>query len=123
MFLFAIRGLAATLLTAAVSIMAFFTVLSPNATAIPAEKLLAGITDAESLHLSIESDGKTNEVWTQKPDKLRLNSPDGTYQIAHGRQLWQIDEKANQANLKDSPYFTGEKTAASWIFWPLWACP
>ena len=109
MFSFAIRGLAASLFTVVASIIAFFTVLSPNATAVPAEKVLAGITDADSLQLSIERDGKTSEVWTQKPDKLRLNNSDGTYQIAHGKQLWQIDEKANRASLKESTYFSAEK--------------
>ncbi len=112
MFTFALRGLAASVVTAVTAAVIFFMVLSPSGTAIPAEKVLASINQADSLHLSISREGKTSEIWTRKPNKLRWNDPDGTYQIAHGKQLWLVDEKANRANLKASPYFLDEQGAS-----------
>ncbi len=112
MFVYALRGLAASVATAAAAAVIFFTVLSPSATAIPADKVFSSINRADSLHLSITRDGKTSEIWTQKPDKLRWNNPDGTYKIALGKRLWLVDEKANRANSAVSPYFLGGEEAS-----------
>ncbi len=111
MFIFALRGLAASAVTAVAAAVMFFTVLS-STTAVPAEKVLASVNQADSLHLSITRDGKTSEIWTRKPDKLRWNNADGTYKIAHGKQLWLVDEKANRANSAVSPYFLGGEGAS-----------
>ena len=111
MFTFALRGLAASAVTAVTAAVVFFSVLS-TATAIPAEKVLSSINQADSLHLSITRDGITSDIWTQKPNKLRWNNPDGTYQIAHGKQLWLVDEKANRARSTVSPYFLGGEGAS-----------
>jgi tetratricopeptide (TPR) repeat protein/outer membrane lipoprotein-sorting protein len=113
MFTFALRGMAASAVTAVSVAVIFFSALFQSSTAIPAEKVFSSINQADSLHLSISREGKTSEVWTQKPNKLRWNNPDGTYQIAHGKQLWIVDEKANQANLKTSPYFLDKNGTSS----------
>ncbi|MGA2061934.1 MAG: VIT domain-containing protein [Thermoguttaceae bacterium] len=112
MFIFALRGLVASAATVAAAAVIFFTVLSPGTTAVSADKVLSSVNRADSLHLSVARDGKTSEIWTRKPDKLRWNNPDGTYKIAHGKQLWLIDEKINRANLAVSPYFLGGEGAS-----------
>jgi tetratricopeptide (TPR) repeat protein len=112
MFIFTPRGMAVSAATAVAAAIIFFTVLSPSATAVPADKVLSSVNQADSLHLSITRDGKTSEIWTRKPDKLRWNNPDGTYKIAHGKQLWLVDEKANRASSAVCPYFSGGQGAA-----------
>ncbi|MGD0383613.1 MAG: hypothetical protein ABSA77_08840, partial [Thermoguttaceae bacterium] len=112
MFIFTPRGIAVSAATAVAAAIIFFTVLSPSATAVSADKVLSSVNKADSLHLSITRDGKTSEIWTRKPDKLRWNNPDGTYKIARGKQLWLVDEKANRASSAVCPFFSGGQGAS-----------
>jgi predicted Zn-dependent protease len=66
--------------------------------------VLANVAHARSIHLQIERDGQTSEVWAEPDGRLRRDDPDGTYQIAAGGKLWRIDEKANRAASGKSPY-------------------
>ena len=129
MFIFTPRGItvtAATLTAAAIIVLAL---LSPAATAVPADKIFSSLDKAQSLHLNVTRDGETGEVWTQKPDRLRWNNADGTYEIAKGKQLWRIDEKANQAASAACTYFREVKAAAAagrpclWTFSRSWIAP
>jgi len=70
--------------------------------------VLARLNDAQSLHLKLVRMGKPSDVWVAQPGRLRWNRPDGTYQIDDGRQLWDINERENQAVPQASQYFDGE---------------
>jgi hypothetical protein len=59
---------------------------------------------AQTLHLRVTRKGETYDVWAAQPGRLRRNAPDGTYEIADGGKLWQVDEKANRATARPSPY-------------------
>jgi Vault protein inter-alpha-trypsin domain/von Willebrand factor type A domain len=62
----------------------------------------------QTIHCRITQQGKTYEVWAAQPGRLRRNAPDGTYQIAEAGKLWQVDEKANRATMRPSPYHRPE---------------
>ncbi|MHC4176708.1 MAG: VIT domain-containing protein, partial [Planctomycetota bacterium] len=73
-------------------------------------KVLENISEADTVHLKISRDGKAGQLWAKqaeqaRPDRLRWNHPDGTYSIARGNRLWLVDEKANRATSRPSPYF------------------
>ncbi len=67
-------------------------------------EVLDQVAQARSMHLQIVRDGVTSDVWTETDGRLRLDAPDGTYQIAAKGKLWRIDEKANRATSSKSPY-------------------
>ena len=67
--------------------------------------VLAQLTDAQSLHLKLVRLGQPSDVWVARPNRLRWNRPDGTYQIDDGKQLWDINEQENQAVPQASQYF------------------
>ncbi len=74
--------------------------------------VLDNTAHARSFHGRITRDGKTSEVWAEAPGRLRLEKPDGTYQIAAAGRLWRIDEKANRATSGKSPYHRDAKQPA-----------
>ncbi|MEE9601774.1 MAG: VIT domain-containing protein, partial [Thermoguttaceae bacterium] len=108
MLLIALRGLTAA---AAVVVVAttFWLASSPGEPALAFEKVLEKMADAETVHLQVTRDGSAGEAWVKKPKQFRWNAPDGTYRIARGKRLWQIDEKANKAASGPSPFFHAER--------------
>ncbi len=67
-------------------------------------QVLANAARARTLHCRVVRDGETFEVWAEQTGRLRQDAPDGTYQVAYDGTLWQVDEKANRATARPSPY-------------------
>ena len=77
--------------------------------------VLAKLSQAESIHLTVVAQGKQSDVWVKQASRLRWNRPDGTYQIDDGKQLWVVDEKANQATSQPSVYFGKNRSGLNWL--------
>ncbi len=107
MFAIAARGLAATA-AAIVVAAALWTVFSPGDGSLTFGSVLENTANAETLHLEIDCGGQSTELWAKGP-KLRWNAPDGTYKIASGETMWEIDEKANRATSQKSPFFDAQQ--------------
>jgi Tfp pilus assembly protein PilF len=72
--------------------------------------VLTKVGRSDTLHVKVVRQGQAGEVWARPPQRqLRWDHPDGTYQIARGGKLWQIDEKANRAKSRPSPYYPDAK--------------
>ncbi len=67
--------------------------------------VLAKVAEAQSLKLEIIHGDRSVKAWTKGPDRLRINAPDGTYQIARGGRTWLVDERANRAASRRSSCF------------------
>ncbi|MCC6125288.1 MAG: tetratricopeptide repeat protein [Pirellulales bacterium] len=110
MFILAGRVLAATA-AAVVAAAAWFIAANSGDNAVTLDSVLEKVEKADSLHLNImqaDQRSKTAEAWIDRAKSLRVNRPDGTYEIARGEKLWKIDEKANRAASGPSPYYRPE---------------
>ncbi len=67
-------------------------------------QVLDNAAHARSIHCRVTRGEETFEVWTGPAGRLRADAPDGTYQVAGDGKLWQVDEKANRATVRPSPY-------------------
>jgi predicted Zn-dependent protease len=73
-------------------------------------RVLDNVAKTQTIHFQVTRNGETFEAWAEKPGRLRLSAPDGTYEIAQDGQLWQVDEKTNRAIVLPSPYHrSGDK--------------
>ncbi|MBN2473222.1 MAG: hypothetical protein JXB62_01340 [Pirellulales bacterium] len=109
MFTLAMRGV---MVTAAATIAAaafLWSSISPDDSALAFGKVLDKVAQAETVQLEITRDGKSERAWARRPDQLRIDHADGTYQIARGSKLWRVDEKANRATTQASPYFRADQ--------------
>ncbi len=114
MFIFAWRALAATA-AAAVLMVTWFVTSSSGSRAATLASVLEK-TEKAALHVRIQRapppDDKhapaAMEAWSNKAGNLRVNRPDGTYDIARKETLWRIDERANRAARGESPYYLAE---------------
>ncbi|NQU25208.1 MAG: hypothetical protein HQ567_28320 [Candidatus Nealsonbacteria bacterium] len=107
MFAIAIRSLVAA---AAVALIAFGLLPSDSEGDVPTlAVVLENTSTADSLHIEITTDGKAEQVWVQKPGRMRWDTADGKYLIAHGGRLWNVDEKANRATSSKNVYFDEDK--------------
>jgi len=106
MFIYAIRGLAAATVATVLAAAWLFTSRTPDHAALAFERVLQRVSDADTLHLEIARDGKHGKAWARKPGLLRINRPDGTYQIARAGRLWTIDERANRATSRPVALFS-----------------
>jgi len=109
MFVLALRTLAAAAAAAAVTIACFWSSLFKDDSAVAFENVLRKVATAETLQLQVVRDGQTDPVFASRTNRLRWNHADGTYRIAHGDRLWQIDEQANRAALKPCAYFPADR--------------
>jgi len=137
MYILAWRALTAT---AAAAVLAAAWFLGNDSNSITLAKLLDKVEQADSLHLHIETADQARqaedakqpgdkqasravEAWSARDEKLRVNRADGTYDIARGEKLWQIDEKANRAASGESPYYRAESESLDLLplmeRWPL----
>jgi Flp pilus assembly protein TadD len=102
--------IAAGTVAAGIAALAWFFATGPVSSASSLGEALDKLAAVKTVHLQVKVDGKPGEAWA-RPGELRWNLADGTYQIARGERLWQIDEKANRAASKPAAYFRGEKKA------------
>lgn len=103
--MFAIRSLIAV---AALLVVALLVSVSPWSKRTAGDSLGAALHQAavsDTLHLQITRANLSGEAWAKQPGLLRWDRSDGTYEIASGRRLWQVDEQQNRAASQPSPYF------------------
>jgi hypothetical protein len=67
-------------------------------------QVLDNAARARTIHCRVTRGDETFEVWAEQAGRLRADAPDGTYQVAGDGKLWQVDEKANRATVRPSPY-------------------
>ncbi len=104
MFVIAMRSLAATAAAALIAV-GLWSVDSESQAAPTFAEVLENTAGADSLHIEITTDGRAEQVWVQKPGRMRWNTADGKYLIAYGGRMWDIDEKANRATSAKNAYF------------------
>ena len=85
----------------------FFSPLTQEKPALAFGEVLAKVAAADTLHLQLTRDGKTDEVWIRQPGQMRWQEDPARYRIVQGSRLWRIDEEENVAADEDSPYFDG----------------
>jgi Flp pilus assembly protein TadD len=71
---------------------------------------LDNLANARSVHFNLTSAGQSGEAWATRSKQMRWNHADGTYRIAKGKDIWLIDEGANQAVIQPCAFFRSEKT-------------
>jgi len=59
----------------------------------------------QTLHARLNKNGRESEIWAKRPNMLRMEYNDGTYEISNGPKMWVVDEKNNKAIEKPSWYF------------------
>ncbi|TWU12210.1 Vault protein inter-alpha-trypsin [Symmachiella macrocystis] len=85
----------------------FFSPLSQEQPALAFGEVLAKVAAADTLHLQLTRNGKTDEVWIRQPGQMRWQEDPARYRIVQGSRLWRIDEEENVVADEDSPYFDG----------------
>ncbi len=63
------------------------------------------MTGVQTLHLRITWKGKEGEAWLKRPNMMRINYTDGTYEISNGPTHWDVNENQNSAVEKPSFYY------------------
>jgi len=109
MFVFAVRTLAAGLAASLVAALALLN--GPKGdSALALDEAIRKTAAAQTLHLRITRDGKTNDVFARRPQQLHWKNPDGTYRVVHGSRMWLVDEKANRATSQPAAYFADKES-------------
>lgn len=70
--------------------------------AVAFSEVLKKMSSVQTMHARITYRGKTGEVWAKRPNKLRIDYADGTYDISNGPTMWTVDPQANEAVQKPS---------------------
>ncbi len=117
MLTLAFRGVAAVV-AAGLLIAAGVWTSSPDDAAVPLGVVLHQTSSATTLHLVVYRPDETTggkadrkiDVWARRGVELRMDEGAGTYTIAAGPRLWQIDEQANRATVGPSSYYVDEKS-------------
>ena len=91
-------------LGAAAAAMALVLVMQTGSSVAFAD-VLEKMAEVQTLHVKVNFGGKSGEAWAKRPNMIRINYADGTYEISNGPRLWVVDEKANKAVEKPSSYY------------------
>lgn len=95
------------LATAAAAVVAALTV-TRNGTdqdVVAFDQVLRQVATAQTLHLEVTRDGQSGKAWVRRPGQMRMDFPDGTYEIVRGSRAWLVDERANRATFRSAVYF------------------
>lgn len=105
MIVYAMRILATA--AAAAAVVAALTVTRNGADqeTVAFDQVLRQVATAQTLHLEVTQDGQSGRAWVRRPGQMRLNLPDGTYEIVRGSRAWLVDERANRAAFRPAVYF------------------
>jgi outer membrane lipoprotein-sorting protein len=69
-------------------------------------QILEKLRSVQTLHATLHNwNGKDVEVWAKRPNMVRLDYSDGTYEISNGPIMWVVDESNDEATRKPSWYF------------------
>ena len=101
------RYVMATLAVLLVFVGYFFSPFTGTEAPLAFGEVLTKFSAADTLHLQVIRDGKTDEVWIRQPGQLRRQESATKYRIVQGSRLWRIDERENLAADEESPYFRG----------------
>jgi outer membrane lipoprotein-sorting protein len=101
-----ITQLAASAAVITVAVMLGLRWLVGDGTGIAFGQILENLRSVQTLHATLNNwNGKDAEVWAKRPNMVRLDYSDGTYEISNGPIMWVIDEGNNKATGKPSWYF------------------
>jgi Flp pilus assembly protein TadD len=104
LFVKAVSACIAAFLMIAAGLWTYF---MPHQPQVALGSALDRLSAAQTLQLTVHRDGsRAAEVLYSRPGLLRWNDSDGTYKIAHGDTMWQIDEKDNRATHEPATMFT-----------------
>ncbi len=112
MFVLAVRGLVVSATAVAAVVAMVWNLNQPDDGPVSLGTLLQNVAKADTVRLEIVRNGQTENVWAKRTD-MRIDRADGTYAIALGPKLWEIDEKANRATVSVSPYYNGDRPGLS----------
>ncbi len=92
---------------AAAAIVAVLTVTRNGADqdAVAFDQVLRKVAAARTLHLEVTRNGQSGKAWVRRPGQMRMDLPDGTYEIVRGSRSWLVDERANRAAFRPAVYF------------------
>jgi len=68
-------------------------------------QVMEKMASVQTLHARMTVQGKSREIWAKRPNMLRINYDDGTYEISNGAILWIVNEKTNRATKEPSYYY------------------
>jgi len=105
MIIYTLRILATT--AAAAAVVAALTVTRNGADqdTVAFDQVLRQVATAQTLHLEVTQDGQSGKAWVRRPGQMRMDFPDGTYEIVRGSRAWVVDERANRAAFRPAAYF------------------
>ncbi len=107
MYILAIRGLATAVAVAVLTL--FWNASRTDNSSASLGVLIENVATAETAQLQLVRFDQTHQVWTRRPNEMRIDAADGTYQIARQEKLWTIDEKANRARVSPSPFYSSDQ--------------
>jgi len=68
-------------------------------------EVLDNLVQVQTLHAILSKDGKKGEIWAKRPNMLRIENDDGTYEISNEATMWTVDPVNNKATQEASWYF------------------
>ncbi len=72
-------------------------------------RVLDRTADADTLHLRVTRAGQTGDVWVGHPNNLRWEESADRYLIAHGQNVYRVDEVANRVTPGIAAYFRPDR--------------
>lgn len=105
MIVYTLRFLATAAAAAAVVAVLTVTRNGADLDAVGFDQVLRKVATAQTLHLKVTQNGQSGKAWVRKPGQMRMNFPDGTYEIVRGSRAWLVDERANRAAFRPAVYF------------------
>ena len=69
-------------------------------------EVIERMSSVQTIHAKITQKGISGEVWAKRPNKLRLENEDGTFEISNGPIMWIVNPGKNTAVRKPSIYYT-----------------
>lgn len=99
------RIAAAIIIMAAVAGTAAFLTLTNGGASVAWADVQDNMLSVQSIRAQITFKRTTGQAYAKRPNKLRIDHSDGTYEISNGPTLWVVDPKANKAVSKPSYYF------------------
>ncbi len=68
-------------------------------------EVLDNLAHVQTLHAIWSKDGKKAEIWAKRPNMVRVEYDDGTYNISNEATMWTVDPVNNKATQEASWYF------------------
>ncbi len=101
------RNKGLTISTAAVVLLAVVVVLLPELTVpqVAFAEVMEKMAEVQTLHMKFTRGGRSGQAWLKRPNMVRIEYEDGTWEIHNGPTHWVVDEEANKATKRSSWYY------------------